>query len=338
MNTLNNHLLNDYQRDFPLVPKPFDAIAARLDTSEDILQHYARLYHSGLMTRIGPVFRPNTIGVSTLAAAHVTAADLDAVAAHVSSLAEVNHNYEREHYLNLWFVVTASDWPHLDAVIRGIEADTGVRVLALPLVKEYCIDLGFSLASARVDASRGAVPTRPRAGMVDPGDAVATRLIRALQDGLPLVERPYAAVGRQVGIGEADTIEMIHRWIDAGVIKRFGVVVRHHELGYRANAMVVFDLPDGRIDVYGARLARLPWITLCYQRPRRLPDWPYNLFCMIHGKERAGVQALIARAIDTAGLRAFRHEVLFSVRRFKQRGACYRFGAERGAALERAYG
>ena len=339
MNTLSRHLLNDYQREFPLVSKPFDEIAARLDTREDVLKHYARLYHLGLVSRIGPVFRPNTVGVSTLAAAQVAEEDLDAVAKQISSFAEVNHNYEREHELNLWFVVTAPDWPHLEAVIRRIEEATGVRVLVLPLVREFHIDLGFPLERARAPRpSIGAVPDRLRAPCVEPKDPVASSLIRALQCGLPLVEQPYAAVGKQVGIGEPRTIEMIRQWIDSGVIKRFGVVVRHHELGYRANAMVVFDLPDAEVERYGTRLARLPWVTLCYQRPRRLPEWPYNLFCMIHGKERSCVEALIARAIDDVGLRAVPHDVLFSVRRFKQRGARYRAAEDQPAAQVRAYG
>jgi siroheme decarboxylase len=148
-------------------------------------------------------------------------------------------------------------------------------------------------------------------------------LIAALQDGLPLVARPYAAVGELIGLGEAEVIEAIRRLIAAGVIKRFGVIVRHRELGYRANAMVVWDVPDDRVAHAGRRLAELPFITLCYRRPRRLPDWPYNLFCMIHGCDRRMVEALIERITVAAGLAAQPRAVLFSRRRFKQRGARY---------------
>ncbi|MDH3638008.1 MAG: Lrp/AsnC family transcriptional regulator, partial [Gammaproteobacteria bacterium] len=308
-------------------------------TRENVLQHYARLYDSGLVSRIGPVFRPNTIGVSTLAATRVPPRDLEAVADFISSLDEVNHNYEREHYLNLWFVVTAPDWPHLDAVIQRIQEVTGVRVRVLPLVREFHIDLGFSLKRAEdPNACLARAPEDPGKPNIDQEDTVASSLINSLQFGLPLVEQPYAAVGKRVGIGEQRTIEMIRQWLDRGVIKRFGVVVRHHELGYRANAMVVFDLPDSEVEHYGKRLARLPWITLCYQRPRRRPDWPYNLFCMIHGKERSRVEALIARTIDAVQLDAFPHDVLFSLRRFKQRAACYRIRNGESPAKVSAYG
>jgi DNA-binding Lrp family transcriptional regulator len=115
----------------------------------------------------------------------------------------------------------------------------------------------------------------------------------------------------------------LRRLIDDGVIKRFGVIVRHRELGYRANAMVVWDVPEERVSEAGRKLADLPFVTLCYRRPRRLPVWPYNLFCMIHGRERGAVEALVETASAAAGLNGLTRAVLFSRRRFKQRGARY---------------
>ncbi|HET6470052.1 MAG TPA: hypothetical protein VFG43_16885 [Geminicoccaceae bacterium] len=149
------------------------------------------------------------------------------------------------------------------------------------------------------------------------------RLLGAIQDGLPLVPRPFAAVGRTVGRSEGEVIERLHRLQGQGVIRRMGVIVRHHELGYRANAMVVWDVPDGRTAEVGRGLAALPFVTLCYRRPRRPPAWPYNLFCMIQGRDRASVEGLIERATRAAGLEAVPRAVLFSRRRFKQRGARY---------------
>jgi DNA-binding Lrp family transcriptional regulator len=112
--------------------------------------------------------------------------------------------------------------------------------------------------------------------------------------------------------------------LENGVIKRLGVVVRHHELGYRANAMVVWDVPDDKVERVGLQLGDQDCVTLCYQRPRHLPEWPYNLFCMLHGKDRDEVLACIARVTEALDIGAFSHEVLFSGRRFKQRGARYR--------------
>ena len=149
------------------------------------------------------------------------------------------------------------------------------------------------------------------------------RLIAAVQDGLPLVERPFQTVGEAVGLSEDEVIAGLRRLIGDGTIKRFGIVVRHRELGYRANAMVVWDVPDEQVKGAGRRLAELPFITLCYRRPRRPPAWPYNLFCMIHGRERATVLGQIEAATRTAGLDGRSRAVLFSRRCFKQRGARY---------------
>ncbi len=149
------------------------------------------------------------------------------------------------------------------------------------------------------------------------------RLLAAIQDGLPLDPRPYARVAETVGLSEDEVIARLDRLACEGVIRRFGVVVRHHELGYRANAMVVWDVPAGQVRDAGRRLARLPFVTLCYRRPRRLPGWPYNLFCMIHGRDRAKVEALVEEASAAAGLDGLSREILFSRKRFKQRGARY---------------
>ncbi len=154
-------------------------------------------------------------------------------------------------------------------------------------------------------------------------------LLAALADGLPLVAEPYAALGQRLGWSEAAVLDGIRTLVEEGVIKRFGVVVRHHELGYRANAMVVFDLPDDELQAAARILAARPAVTLCYRRPRRLPRWPYNLFCMIHGRDRARVLAEVEAATTAAGIAQRPRAVLFSKRRFKQQAA--RYGGEAAA-------
>lgn len=148
-------------------------------------------------------------------------------------------------------------------------------------------------------------------------------LISAIQDGLPLVKEPYAEIGRKLGLSEAQVIESIKELTERGVIRRFGLVLSHRDLGYKANAMVVWNIPDAAVGETGERLAALDYVTLCYRRPRRLPDWPYNLFCMIHGRDRVTVEALAEEAAAVAGATDYPRTVLFSTRQFKQRGARY---------------
>ena len=154
------------------------------------------------------------------------------------------------------------------------------------------------------------------------------RLLAALEPGLPLVSHPYATLAAKLGATETQVIERLADLKETGVISRFGVIVRHHELGICANAMVVWDLPDCRVEAIGQRLAALPFVTLCYRRPRRRPHWPYNLFCMIHGRDRDEVLRQVAQANAAADLAEVPQAVLFSKKRFKQRGA--RYGAAPG--------
>lgn len=327
MTPLTEKLLNDYQRNFPLNPQPFAHIARSLNTStETVLATLEALQAEGAVSRVGPVFRPNTVGASSLAAMAVPAQQLEEVAALVSACPQVNHNYEREHDYNLWFVVTASDRQVLAQTLQHIEALAGYPVLALPLLRDYHIDLGFRMqlgghTFAERHAGTGDSAEQSRAT----GAAAGTEdFIEAIQEGLPLVARPYLTIAECLGWTEQTVIDRLRSMIDAGVIKRLGVVVRHHELGYRANAMVVWDVPDDQVDVTGNLLGRQDCVTLCYQRPRRLPDWPYNLFCMVHGRDRDDVLACIERMVEGLGLEGFAHAVLFSKRRFKQCGARYR--------------
>lgn len=144
--SLEQHLLNDFQRDLSLSATPYADIAKQLGvTEEKVLQSMQSLQKRGVISRVGPVFRPNKIGVSTLAAMAVPEKNLECVARIVSAFPEVNHNYERDHEYNLWFVVTASSAEHLDIVLYEIEQHTEYPLMSLPMLDDYFIDLGFKL-------------------------------------------------------------------------------------------------------------------------------------------------------------------------------------------------
>jgi len=308
-------LLNGWQRDFPVTERPFGQLAARAGTDEKaILATLRRLQARGAISRVGAVFAPRRVGASTLAALAAPADRLEQIAAQVSARPEVNHNYQREHHYNLWFVAAAADDAALAAVLAAIEGDTGCAVISLPLEQEYHIDLGFDLKS--LHKHHAGIPAAPARRP----DTVERRLIAALQPGLELVARPFARLGARAGLSEGEVLTRIAAWLEEGLIKRFGVIVRHHELGYRANAMVVFDVPDGEVDRIGRQLAAAAGVTLCYRRSRSLPHWPYNLYCMVHGRSREDVQPVIDGLSRQAGLPA---QALFSTRRFKQCGARY---------------
>jgi len=146
LSDLDRALLDNYQHDLPVVERPFAAIAEQLGVSEaTVIEQLRYLKRFGALSRVGPVLRPNRIGASTLAALAVPHERLENVAALVSARPEVNHNYEREHEYNLWFVITAADRAQIDQVLAEIEDATGLKPLDLPMLEDYFIDLGFSL-------------------------------------------------------------------------------------------------------------------------------------------------------------------------------------------------
>lgn len=321
MDAFELSLLNHFQRDFPLVARPFAAIAECLGCAEArVIETLRSLVARGAVSRVGGVVTPRRIGASTLAALRVPAERLADVADRVSAFSEVNHNYEREHGFNLWFVLVAADAQRLAETLARIRHETGSPVISLPLQEEFHIDLGFDLCGGRRWHERGRDPDNARP--VDLGDA-GRQLMAALEDGLELVPRPFARLALRSGMTEDAVLDRLQQWLAGRILKRFGVVVRHHELGFTANAMAVWDVPDAQVSAVGRGLAAEPGVTLCYRRSRSLPDWRYNLFCMIHGQRRDEVEQRVAGLCNAHGLAGLPHALLFSRRRFKQTGARY---------------
>jgi DNA-binding Lrp family transcriptional regulator len=321
LGALERALIDGWQRDFPLRARPYEAIARELGVREgDVLAALARMSDSGFLSRVGAAIRPNTAGASLLAAMQVPSAQIEAVADIVNREPGVNHNYEREHRINLWFVVTGRDRPALAQTLQRIRGASGFDILELPLERAYYIDLGFPLAANEGEPKRATPPLwcPATSWLIDETDR---RLLALLGDGLTFEATPYQTLARHAGMGEAGVIALLARLVRLGVIARFGLIVKHRALGFRANAMAVWDVPDEEVDLVGERLAAESYVSLCYRRPRRLPDWRFNLFCMVHGRDRETVTTQVAALTRCGNLEARAHAVLFSRRCFRQRGA-----------------
>lgn len=307
-------LLDRFQRDLPLEPRPFARIAVKLGLSEaEVIDRLAAMQAAGRIARVGGTVRPNTAGASTLAALAVPEDRIEEVAAIVGAEPGVNHSYLREADWNLWFVATAPDAAALDAMLRRIEAASGLPLLDLRLVRPFNIDLGFPLAGRPV-----AMPD---------GRGVETAVLRAddrplldaLSRGLDLTPRPYATLALRLGRDEAAVISRIGVLLGAGILTRLGVIVRHRSLGFTANAMVVWDVDDAC--EAGQALAALPGVTLAYERRPVAGVWPWRLFCMIHARSRPEALTVLATARALPALVGVDHRILFSTRCFKQSGA-----------------
>ena len=314
LSPLQKRLLDGWQRDFPLVARPFAAIAETLCVDEEaIVAASEDLIARGMVSRLGPVVRPNTAGASTLAALACAPHEVDAMAAIVSAEPGVNHNYEREHpELPIWFVATGASRADVDATLARVAFATGREVLDLPMLREYRIDLGFAL-----DGPHRPHHHRPASRAANEAER---RLLAALADGLPVSARPFATIAARIGRDEASVLEALTGAIEAGIVKRFGYVVRHRPLGFAANAMVVFEVAEDEIDAVGAAFLGASAVTLLYRRRPAGPRWPYTLYAMIHGRDRDVVEAEVA-ALAARWPVALPHRILFSTRCFKQTGA-----------------
>lgn len=334
IDTVDAALIDDYQSDVPVTANPFEEMAIDLSaatdvdlTAADVLDRVQRLADKGIFRRFGPVLNPPVIGSSTLAAVQAPPERFDEIAAIINSHQQVNHNYRRNHEWNMWFVVTAGSQTVRDSILEAIETETGCPVLNLPMLTDYYIDLEFpvvnddrfareSLESTDVSATR---ISESAAGDLSPLEA---DLLLAVQGGFPLSLTPYQDVADTIEADRDDVLAAIDRLLETGCIKRIGCVVNHVVTGFRNNCMVVWDVPDKNLDEWGTTVGSLPYVTLCYHRPRR-PDqgWPYNLFTMVHGREAAAVDAKIDEL--AADYLPVDHERLYSTETLKQTGAQY---------------
>ena len=303
---INLRLLDEWQRDFPLETHPFASIGKMLGCSEgEILMRLRAHSEAGRISRVGATCAPNTVSASTLAAVAAPADQVDRVAGIIGQQPGINHSYLRENHWNIWFVATGPDRDHINMVLSEIEHQTGLRVLDAPLLRPFNIDLGFRMTGG------GGQPRKRReicTNAIRKGDH---SLLQVLTQGMPLVERPYRDIAMMLGRSEHDIMDRITALCEAGIITRFGVIVRHRALGWNANAMVVWQMNPNHVEVAGPVLAAHPGVTLCYERRPDPEVWPYRLYCMIHAKSRDKAMGILAEAANFPNWQVFPSHPLF---------------------------
>ena len=327
-------LIDEYQSGFPVESHPFERVAREISAetgvdvdAAEVLDRVRDLRERGVFRRFGAVLNPPVIGSSTLAAVRAPEDRFDDVAEVINGYRQVNHNYRRDHEWNQWFVVTAGSREKRDEILAEIEERTGCEVLALPMLTDYYIDLEFPVVNADRFARESLDETAVSATRISEdarGDLTALEadLLLAIQDGFPLSATPYADVASEIDADVDDVLAAVDRLLADGCIKRVGCIVNHVVTGFTNNCMVVWNVPDDELDERGEAVGSLPYVTLCYHRPRRPDqDWEYNLFTMIHGREADAVDAKIDEL--AADHLPFEHERLYSTETLKQTGAQY---------------
>ncbi|MDH3761457.1 MAG: AsnC family transcriptional regulator [Gammaproteobacteria bacterium] len=320
MDELARRFLNRYQGGFPIVEQPFVDIANELDTDvETLIAAIQQLLKDGTLSRFGPLYDAASMGGSiTLAALSVPQERYDEVAEMVNAMPEVAHNYQREHELNMWFVIATESPELLQQAIGQIEQSVNLPVYNFPKLQTFYLGLQISLDQA------GNVGTQPIPGPLKQGgmiiDELDRSIVRATQEGLPVQKAPYTEIASICGCDTDTVLRRMRRMIDRGVIRRIGAIPNHYRLGLHGNGMSVWDVNDDRLAELGARIGRMDFVSHCYERPRHPPRWPYNLFAMVHGHDRDEVTAKLGEITALLGNDCRQHDVLFSTRILKKTG------------------
>jgi DNA-binding Lrp family transcriptional regulator len=317
-------LLEELQRDFPLVDRPFREIGRRCGLGEEETialtgSHLAQ----GLIREIAALIDGRRLGYHSALVAVRAGNRAEELAARVSSHPGVSHNYLREHDWNLWFTLAVPPQLELAAEVQPLV--DGAEAMILPAVRTFKLRMLVRL-SENPSPEREPIPPEeagflPAPTSLSPFEA---RLVDRLQNALPLVARPWEQIAAGLQTEQEKVLAAIDELKKRGVIRRIAAVLRHRRAGYQANALVCFRLPDARLAEAGAEAARLPQVSHCYQRESR-PQWPYSLYAMVHARSRDECDALVRDL--AARIASEDHQLLYSVREFKKQRIRY-FGAQ----------
>ncbi|TEU13568.1 MAG: Lrp/AsnC family transcriptional regulator [Anaerolineales bacterium] len=327
LSPFDGQLLTLLQREFPLVPTPFAILAARMEVDEaEVLERTQQLKRDGVIRQISAIFDSRRLGYqSTLVAFQVPEERLDAVADQVSAHPGVSHNYARDHVYNLWFTLTLPPGQAMDVNIGALARKADVALyLNLPVVRLFKIGVQFDLAGESSESGGKAPVAKEASPLADsqPTFSDSDRaVVRELQEDIELVPCPFAPMARCLGMSEEALLVKARGFLASGVMRRYGAVLRHRRVGFAANGMVCWVVPENRIEEVGRLAATYSKVSHCYQRLPRPPDWPYTLFTMIHGRTQAEVEAVTENIAAASGICDY--VILYSIREYKKERVKY---------------
>jgi DNA-binding Lrp family transcriptional regulator len=312
------------QTTFPLEREPFSALAAKLSMGEEeVIRGIARLKEEGIVRQISPIFDTRMLGYeSTLAAFRVAPRHIEAVAGSVSAHPGVSHNYERDGDFNLWFTLAVPP----DSTL-GIEGTA--RLLAgHEAVERYVILSARRVFKVRVRLDLGEKSNEKLAEKLSEKEEVRRpeqtcrpltddekEIVRVTQQDMPLVKRPFLRYAETLGVTEDYLIGKLRGFRDRGVMRRFAAVLHHRRAGYKANGMVVWKVPEERVEEVGLKKASYTAVSHCYERTTN-GHWHYNLFTMVHGRSVGEVEEIVGTMSDETGIKDFK--IIYSLREFKK--------------------
>jgi siroheme decarboxylase len=323
LDAVDKRLLNEIQWVFPLVDRPYLEIAKRYDISEkDVMRRIEFMKDMGIIRQINAIFDTRRLGYkSALVAFAVRPDKLDYVAEKVNEHPGVSHNYERNHEYNMWFTLAVPPGSDMKQELdRMVSFEGVIKHRVLPTLKLYKIGVRLDMVNKDPDKL---VPTDKVKYLNQEKVQLSERdreFIRELQKDLAVVPEPFMELSNRLDVTTAELFAKAAEYENTGIMRRFAAILRHREAGFIANGMVVWHVPENRVDEVGFRFAAFPQVSHCYRRPV-YPDWRFNLFSMVHARTLQAAEKIAVEMSETVGIKDY--QILFSSREFKKERVKY---------------
>ncbi len=319
IDAIDRRLLTLIQKNFPLVVRPFAVIGEQLGISEeDALARTRHLKGAGIIRQISAIFDSRRLGYSsTLVAMDIPEEHIDESANRISEHPGVSHNYKRDHSFNLWFTLTLPPGTDLEAEVAQLSAGAEARrARILPALRLFKIGVELDVErGANVAEERQPSKESPRSLTEDDLDYV-----RVLQQDLPLEPTPFQGWAESLGVPQNEMFARAKDFEASGVMRRFAAVLRHQKAGFVANGMICWRIPEEQLPDLGYRLASYPQVSHCLQRPL-YPDWPYNVYSMVHARSRRGCKEIARRMSQEIGVDDY--VILYSTKEYRKKRVRY---------------
>ena len=320
---IDKKILNEIQWVFPLAERPFLELSKHYDLSEEeIIHRIIRLKQIGLIRQINAIFDTRRLGYkSALIAFAVYPDKLDYVAGEVNKHPGVSHNYERNHEFNMWFTLAVP--PNADMktdLDKMASLDGVIKYRLLPTVKLYKIGVRLDMVNndpQKPEPTEEVKNLNPEKFSLSDHDK---DFIRQLQKDLKIIPEPFKEMSEDLGITTSELFTKAKEYERIGVMRRYAAILRHRDAGFSANGMIVWKVPEAKIDETGFKLAAFPQVSHCYRRPV-YPDWPFNLFSMVHARTTEAAEKMAIEMSRHIGVKDY--SILFSSREFKKERVKY---------------
>lgn len=318
MDDLDKEILNEIQWTFPLVSQPYHDIAKKFKISPEIVkERLTTLKKIGVLRQLSAIFDTRKLGYkSSLVAMEIDSDKLDYVAQQINRHPGVSHNYERNHQFNLWFTLAVPPDSDLKSEVDKFSKLEGIKkIRLLPTIQLFKIGVKLDMVDEKKHEIKPSEEKKKFSNVKFNPTEEDKEFIRELQKDLEITDKPFSKAAQKLGMTEEQVFDKLRKYEEIGVMRRFAAILRHRDVGFVANGMIVWKVPEERITDVGAKLGAFPQVSHCYQRPV-YPDWPYNVFSMIHCKSEDEAQDVAKIIQKQIGVNDYK--ILFSAREFKK--------------------